>query len=61
MILALVLSIVVTVAIIGFLLVVLVEHVFRYDKVEKSLPSTDDSVTQSIIDSEAGFDWQRAA
>ena len=59
--LELILSIVATVAIVGFLLVVLTEHVFRYDKIQKSTRETDDEVTEAITDSEAGFDWRRAA
>jgi hypothetical protein len=59
--LALILSIVTTVAIVGFLLVVLTEHVFRHDKVEKLQRETDDEASEAITASEAGFDWRRAA
>ena len=59
--LELILSIVITVAIVGFLLVVLTEHIFRHDKVEKKHREKYDELTESIADSEAGFDWTRAA
>ena len=56
-----ILSVVVTVAIVGSLLIVLIEHVHRYDKAEKLQRRTDDSATESVTDSEAGFDYKRAA
>ena len=54
-------SLLAAIAIAGLLLVVLIEHMLRYDKAEKSERGKDDSATESIIDSEAGFDWKRAA
>ncbi len=54
-------SLVATVAIVGSLLIVLVEHVHRHDKAEKLQRRMDDSVTESITDSEGGLDWKRAA
>jgi hypothetical protein len=56
-----ILSLVAIVAIVGFLLVVLIEHVRRHDRDEKSQRVMDASVTESSIHSEAGFDWKRAA
>jgi hypothetical protein len=56
-----ILSIVVTVAIVGSLAIVLIEHVRRHDKAEKTQREMDGSENESITDSEAGFDWKRAA
>jgi len=56
-----ILTLVVTVAIVGSLLIVLVEHVHRHDKAEELKRGMDDSVTESIADSEGGFDLKRAA
>jgi hypothetical protein len=56
-----VLSLVTAIAISGLLLIVLIRHIRRYDKAVKSELEKDGSVTESIIDSEAGFDWKRAA
>ena len=56
-----VLSLVVTVAIVGSLIFVLIDHVRRQDKAEKSRSGMDNSVTESATHSEAGFDWRRAA
>ena len=44
------LSLVVTIAVVGFLLVVLIQHVRSHDKVDKSTSELSDSVTQFTID-----------
>lgn len=49
-----------TVAVVGLLIVALVEHVRKYDKAEELQKSSDD-VDESIANAEAGFDWKRAA
>ena len=56
-----VLSLLATVAIVGSLLVVLIEHIHRHEKAEKLQSEMDDSVNESTTHSEAGFDWKRAA
>ena len=54
-------SILGTVAVVGLLMIVLIEHVRKHDEAEKLQSRTDDPVAESIDSSEAGFDWKRAA
>ena len=56
-----ILSFVVIVAIVGSLLIVLVEYGYRHEKAEKLQRRRENSVTESIADSEAAFDFKRAA
>ncbi len=53
-------SLVATVAVVGSLLVVMIQHARKYDEAENTQKPMDDSVTDAA-DAEAGFDWRRAA
>jgi len=54
-------SLITTVLVVGSLIVVMIEHVRRHEKVEEAELKKDESVPESAAHPEAGFDWQRAA
>ena len=53
-------SLVATVAVVGSLLFVMIQHARTYDEAESTQERMDDSLTDAA-DAEAGFDWKRAA
>ena len=54
-------SLMVTVLVVGSLIVVLIEHIHRHEKIEEAELKKDESAPESGAHAEAGFDWQRAA
>ena len=54
------LSLVVTIAVVGFVLVVLIQHVRSYDKVDRTTSELSDAVTEFTIDSKEAA-WKKAA
>jgi len=54
-------SLMVTVLVVGSLIVVLIEHIHRHEKIEEAELKKDESAAESGAHAEAGFDWQRAA
>jgi hypothetical protein len=54
-------SLLATAAIVGSLLIVLIEHIRKHPEDEMVHRVTDNQETESAANADAGFDWKRAA